>query len=69
MGGASAWSSTASSTSSRRRSSPARPPTGRGVLFTAVVQGRVTEFLDIEGIIRSADPDFFEPQQPVAAEA
>jgi two-component system chemotaxis sensor kinase CheA len=30
-----------------------------GVLFTAVVQGRVTEFLDVEGIIRSADPAFF----------
>src|SRR5207249_6908780 len=27
-----------------------------GVLFSAVVQGRVTEFLDIEGIIRSVDP-------------
>ena len=40
-----------------------------GVLFTAVVQGRVTEFLDVEGIIRSADPDFFEQPQTVAAEA
>ena len=40
-----------------------------GVLFTAVVQGRVTEFLDIEGIIRSAEPEFFEQHQPVAAEA
>ena len=30
-----------------------------GVLFTAVIQGRVTEVLDIEGIIRQADPDFF----------
>src|SRR5262249_30677970 len=30
-----------------------------GVLFTAVIQGRVTEFLDIEGIIRSVDPEFF----------
>jgi two-component system chemotaxis sensor kinase CheA len=29
------------------------------VLFTAVIQGRVTEFLDIEGIIQSADPEFF----------
>ena len=26
-----------------------------GVLFTAVVQDRVTEFLDVDGIIRSAD--------------
>ena len=40
-----------------------------GVLFTAVVQGRVTEFLDIKGIIRSAEPEFFEQPQPVAAEA
>jgi two-component system chemotaxis sensor kinase CheA len=40
-----------------------------GVLFTAVVQGRVTEFLDVKGIIRSADPEFFEPPQPVAVEA
>jgi two-component system chemotaxis sensor kinase CheA len=30
-----------------------------GVLFTAVVQERVTEFLDVEGIIRAADPEFF----------
>ena len=40
-----------------------------GVLFTAVVQGRVTEFIDIEGVIRSAEPEFFEQHQPVAAEA
>jgi two-component system, chemotaxis family, sensor kinase CheA len=38
-----------------------------GVLFTAVVQGRVTEFLDVEGIIRSADPDLFEQPRPTAA--
>ncbi len=31
----------------------------RGVLFTAVVQGRVTEFLDVEGIIKADDPNFF----------
>jgi two-component system chemotaxis sensor kinase CheA len=40
-----------------------------GVLFRAVVQGRVTEFLDIRGIIRSTDPGFFEHSTPVAAEA
>jgi two-component system chemotaxis sensor kinase CheA len=28
-----------------------------GVLFTAVVQGRVTEFLDVEGIIRSSSSE------------
>ncbi|HET6574182.1 MAG TPA: chemotaxis protein CheW, partial [Fimbriiglobus sp.] len=37
--------------------SPDRRP---GVLFTAVVQGRVTEFLDVEWIVRSADPAFSE---------
>jgi len=35
-----------------------------GVLFTAVLQERVTEFLDVEGIIRSGDPDFFEDAEP-----
>jgi hypothetical protein len=33
-----------------------------------VVQGRVTEFLDVEGVIRSADPDFFETPRLVAKE-
>lgn len=33
--------------------------TRQGVMFTAVVQGRVTEFLDVEGIIRSVDPELF----------
>jgi two-component system chemotaxis sensor kinase CheA len=37
-----------------------------GVLFTAVIQERVTELLDIEGIIHSADPDFFAPHSPSA---
>ncbi|MEO6809242.1 MAG: chemotaxis protein CheW, partial [Isosphaeraceae bacterium] len=39
-----------------------------GVLFTAVVQGRITEFLDVEGVIRSADPNFFESPGLVAKE-
>jgi len=39
-----------------------------GVLFTAVVQDRVTEFLDLEGIIRSADPGFFEHRTNVVVE-
>jgi two-component system chemotaxis sensor kinase CheA len=30
-----------------------------GVLYTAVIQGRVTEFIDIEGIIRTVDPELF----------
>jgi two-component system chemotaxis sensor kinase CheA len=46
--------------------SPARRP---GVLFTAVVQGRVTEFLDLEGIMRSKEPDFFEEPEVAAVEA
>jgi two-component system chemotaxis sensor kinase CheA len=39
-----------------------------GVLFTAVVQGRVTEFLDLEGIMRSAEKDFHEEPEPVTVE-
>jgi two-component system, chemotaxis family, sensor kinase CheA len=49
---------------------PARARANRpGVLFTAVIQGRVTEFLDIAGIIRSADPAFFEDAQVETVEA
>jgi two-component system chemotaxis sensor kinase CheA len=40
-----------------------------GVLFTAVVQGRVTEFLDVERIFRTADSDVPEQSQTIAAEA
>lgn len=32
-----------------------------GILFTAVVQGRVTEILDVDGIIRAACPDLLGP--------
>jgi two-component system chemotaxis sensor kinase CheA len=46
------------------RSSAHRP----GVLFTAVIQGRVTEFLDVESILRSAEPDFLQQPQTSAAE-
>jgi two-component system, chemotaxis family, sensor kinase CheA len=31
-----------------------------GVMYAAVIQGRVTEFIDIEGIIRIVDPELFE---------
>ena len=31
-----------------------------GTLGTMVVQGRVTELLDLKGIIQTADPDFFD---------
>jgi two-component system chemotaxis sensor kinase CheA len=46
------------------RSAAHRP----GVLFTAVVQGHVTEFLDVDSLLRSIDPIFLEQQQPVPAE-
>jgi two-component system chemotaxis sensor kinase CheA len=45
--------------------SPARRP---GVAFTAVVQGRVTEFLDVDAVLGSADPVFFERPAAVTAE-
>jgi two-component system chemotaxis sensor kinase CheA len=32
----------------------------KGVLGAAVVQGRVTDMLDVQGVIRAADPTFFE---------
>ena len=35
-----------------------------GVQYTAVIQGRVTEFIDIEKIIRTALPDLFEQLSP-----
>jgi two-component system chemotaxis sensor kinase CheA len=31
----------------------------QGTLGSIVVQGRVTELLDVKGIIQTADPDFF----------
>jgi two-component system chemotaxis sensor kinase CheA len=36
-----------------------------GVLYSAVIGGRVTEFIDIEGIIRTFDPGLFEEPSPV----
>jgi len=32
----------------------------RGVLGAAIIQGRVTEVLDVQGVIRVADPTFFD---------
>jgi two-component system chemotaxis sensor kinase CheA len=47
-----------------------RSPTNRrGVLFTAVIQGRVTEFLDIEEIIRFAAPELFEEHKFAGAKS
>jgi two-component system chemotaxis sensor kinase CheA len=45
---------------------PARRP---GVLGTAVIQGRVTEFLDVESILRGADPAFIERPRTSVVEA
>lgn len=39
-----------------------QPPGREGVLFSAVIQNRVTELLDIEAIINAAGPKLFEPQ-------
>jgi len=40
-----------------------------GVMFTAVIQGRVTEFLDIESLLGSVTPDLVDAQQTLTAEA
>ena len=36
-----------------------------GTLGTIVVQGRVTDLLDVEGIVRDADASFFEDREEV----
>jgi two-component system chemotaxis sensor kinase CheA len=46
--------------------SDARRP---GVLFTAVIRDRVTEFLDVEAVLRSVDPDVPEASPTAAVEA
>ena len=38
------------------------------VLFSAVIQGRATEILDIDGIIHLANPEFYEEHEEVAEE-
>jgi two-component system chemotaxis sensor kinase CheA len=35
---------------------------GQGLLGSAVVQGKVTDMLDVAGVIRQADPEFYENQ-------
>jgi two-component system chemotaxis sensor kinase CheA len=40
-----------------------RPASRKGVLGSFVVQGKVTEILDVDGIIRDQDPTFFDPEQ------
>ncbi|MES2221007.1 MAG: chemotaxis protein CheW [Acidobacteriota bacterium] len=39
-----------------------RPASREGVLGSFVVQGKVTEILDVDGIIRAQDPTFFDPE-------
>jgi len=42
----------------------------QGTLGSVIVQGRVTELLDVKGIIRAADPAFFaEADLPIDASA
>jgi two-component system, chemotaxis family, sensor kinase CheA len=41
----------------------------RGVMFTAVIQGRATEFLDIEAILASLDPELVEPPHTITTQA
>ena len=40
---------------------------GHGLLGSAVVQGKVTDMLDVEGVIRQADPEFYENQMAMAS--
>ena len=35
-----------------------------GIVGTVVVQNRVTDLVDVEGVIRDSDPTFFEGQTP-----
>jgi two-component system chemotaxis sensor kinase CheA len=44
------------------------PATRPGILFSAVIQGRVTEFLDLESIVRSVEPELMEQPQTIGAE-
>jgi two-component system chemotaxis sensor kinase CheA len=45
------------------------PATRPGILFSTVIQGRVTEFLDLENIVHSVEPDLLEQPQTIGAEA
>lgn len=35
-----------------------------GVIGSAIIQGNVTDLIDVEGVIRGADPTFFEQAAP-----
>ncbi|HEV8070458.1 MAG TPA: chemotaxis protein CheA [Planctomycetaceae bacterium] len=41
----------------------------RGVMFTAVIQGRATEFLDVEAILTSLDAELVEPPHTITTQA
>ena len=53
---ASAWSSTTSSTSSRTPSRCGRLVRAQGLIGSAVIQQRVTDVVDVPGLIRSCQP-------------
>jgi len=42
---------------------PQHPSRRDGLLGSAVIQQRVTDLLDVRGLVRSANPDFFEKQE------
>ncbi len=44
-----------------------RETTTAGLLGSAVIQGRVTDLIDVRGIIEHADPHFFDPAAAAAA--
>jgi two-component system chemotaxis sensor kinase CheA len=46
-----------------------RPASRDGVLGSFVVQGKVTEILDVDGIIRVQDPTFFAQEQSMTGVA
>jgi two-component system chemotaxis sensor kinase CheA len=41
---------------------------GHGLLGSAVIQDKVTDMLDVEGVIRQADPEFYENQLSLASQ-
>ena len=41
---------------------------GHGLLGSAVIQGKVTDMLDVAGVIRQADPEFYENQLSLASQ-
>ena len=52
----------------REETVEALPPSREGVLKTAVLGGKITEFLDMDAIIAKADPPFLEHEERQQAE-